>query len=257
MSNSTTRFSDRVGDYVKYRPHYPETVIEYLRATYSITPHWTIADIGSGTGISSELFLRNGNRVYGVEPNRDMREKAEELLSGGYDGRFISIDGAAEATSLPDGSIQMVLAGQAFHWFDPIKSRVEFSRILRPDGVVVLIWNERLIASSFESGYEDLILRYASDYQTINHKNIPDERIAGFFHPAAFALAIFPNEQVFDFEGLKGRLLSSSYIPKEGSRYAEMMHGLRGLFDRHAEHGRVRVGYDTKVYSGVLKPSIT
>src|SRR5262249_43298352 len=149
MSDSTTRFSDRVEDYVKYRPHYPETVIEYLRSTYGLTSGWDIADIGSGTGISTELFLRNGNRVYGIEPNREMREKAEQLLAGyaerrgaeGADGaaaegvaaagaaagggNFISIDGTAEVTGLPDDSVDMIVAGQAFHWFDPKKSRVE------------------------------------------------------------------------------------------------------------------------------------
>ncbi|HEV9035002.1 MAG TPA: class I SAM-dependent methyltransferase [Puia sp.] len=282
MSDSTTRFSDRVEDYVKYRPHYPEAVVEYLRATYGLKPEWSIADIGSGTGISTELFLRNGNRVYGIEPNRGMREKGEQLLAGyarrrgeggrGAEGRgsggrgaedafqgegggnFISIEGTAEATGLADGSVDMIVAGQAFHWFDPVQSRGEFARILRSGGVVVLIWNERLIVSPFEKEYEDLILRHASDYNAINHKNISDGQFREFFHPAAFALAIFPNEQLFDFEGLKGRLLSSSYIPKEGSRHVELMRGLRELFDRHAAGGRVRVGYDTKVYSGVLKP---
>jgi SAM-dependent methyltransferase len=256
MSNSTTRFSDRVEDYVKYRPHYPEAVIDHLRKKYSLTPEWDIADIGSGTGISAELFLRNGNRVYGVEPNRGMREKAEELL-GDAGGKFVSIDATAESTGLPECSIDLIVAGQAFHWFDPIKSRAEFTRILRSGGIVVLLWNERLIASPFEKEYEDLILRHASDYNAINHKNISDEQFKGFFHPAAFALGLFPNEQLFDFEGLKGRLLSSSYIPKEGPRHMELMHALRDLFDRHAAGGRVRVGYDTKVYSAVLKPSST
>lgn len=256
MSSSTTRFSDRVEDYVKYRPHYPEAVIDYLRKKYSLTPDWDIADIGSGTGISTELFLRNGNRVYGVEPNREMREKAEQLL-GDAGGKFASIAGTAEATGLPDSSVNMVVAGQAFHWFDPARSRAEFTRILRPGGIVVLFWNERLIASPFEKEYEDLILRHASDYNAINHKNISDEQFREFFHPAAYALAIFPNEQLFDFAGLKGRLLSSSYIPKEGPRHMELIHGLRELFDRHSADGRVRVGYDTKVYSAVFKPPST
>lgn len=248
MSNSTTRFSDRVEDYVKYRPHYPEAVVSYLRETYSFSLSWDVADIGSGTGISAELFLRNGNRVYGVEPNREMREKAEELLAG---KEFISTGGTAEATGLAGSSVDLIVAGQAFHWFDPVRSRVEFVRILRPGGVVVLIWNERLAETAFEREYEELILQYGSDYKTINHKNISDEQVGRFFDPAGWALAVFPNEQLFDFEGLRGRLLSSSYIPKEGN--AEMLAALRELFDRHAAGGRVRVGYDTKVYSGVLK----
>jgi SAM-dependent methyltransferase len=250
---STERFSDRVEDYVKYRPHYPAGVLSFLSSVYSFGASWVVADIGSGTGISTEPFLRNGNKVYAVEPNADMRGKAEELLSG-YGGRFVSLDGTAEATGLPEASVELLAAGQAFHWFDPVRSRVEFVRVLKPGGVVALIWNERLMESPFEMEYEALILHYASDYKTINHKHIADLQIADFFAPAAFRLDQFPNEQLFDYAGLKGRLLSSSYIPKEGPGFAAMIEDLERLFDKHRSGGRVRVGYDTKLYSGVLKP---
>jgi len=265
MSNSTSRFSDRVEDYVKYRPHYPEAILSYLQERYTFGPGWVVADIGSGTGISTELFLRFGNKVFAVEPNREMRSKAEELLAR-YPG-FISVEGTAEATGLGDESVDLIVAGQAFHWFDPVKTRTEFVRIgrpgaaaragagevpVRPGAVVALIWNERLILSDFEREYEGLILQYSGDYKTINHKNITDERIGDFFHPQSYELRSFENEQVFDFDGLKGRLLSSSYIPKEGVRYSEMIAALKALFDRHAANGRVRVGYETKVYTGML-----
>jgi SAM-dependent methyltransferase len=249
---STERFSDRVEDYVKYRPHYPATVIARLKDLYGFSASWVVADIGSGTGISTEPFLAAGNRVYAVEPNDDMRYKAEELL--GEDERFVSVDGTAEATGLAEASVELLVAGQAFHWFDAVRSRVEFVRVLKPGGVVALIWNERLIESPFEAAYEALILHYASDYKTINHKNIADLQIADFFAPAAFRLDQFANEQLFDFEGLKGRLLSSSYIPKEGAAFSAMIADLERLFENHQSGGRVRVGYDTKVYSGVLKP---
>jgi SAM-dependent methyltransferase len=189
--------------------------------------------------------------VYAVEPNLEMRAKAEELLSG-YPG-FVSVDGTAEATGLPDSSVDLILAGQAFHWFDPVATRREFVRIARPGAVVALIWNERLILSDFEKEYEELILEYAGDYKTINHKNITDDRIGAFFHPASFVLAIFENEQRFDFEGLKGRLLSSSYIPKEGLKHDGLMKALAALFDRYQSGGRVRIGYETKLYTGVIK----
>jgi SAM-dependent methyltransferase len=253
-SNSTTRFSDRVEDYVKYRPHYPEAVVSFLKSVYSFDPSWVLADVGSGTGISTEMFLKQGNRVYAVEPNEPMRSKAEQLLAG-YPN-FISIDGTAEATKLADASVDMVVAGQAFHWFDPAKSRAEFIRILRVSGhggVVVLMWNERLMTSPFEREYEELILRYSGDYTTINHKNVDRGRIGEFFYPAAFRLDQFPNEQLFDFAGLKGRLLSSSYIPREGPVADEMLAGLEALFARHSSNGIVRVRYDTNVYTGVLK----
>ena len=253
MSNSTTRFSDRVEDYVKYRPHYPAAVIAYLQETYSFLPDWVVADIGSGTGISTELFLDFGNRVYAVEPNAEMRSKAEELLSA--EVGFASIDGTAETTGLPDSSVDLIVAGQAFHWFDPAATRREFVRIARPGAVVALIWNERLMLSDFEQEYEALILEYAGDYKTINHKNITDQQFAAFFHPQAFVLAVFDNEQVFDFDGLKGRLLSSSYIPKQGEGHDAMMKALTALFERHQTGGRVRVGYETKLYTGVIKKS--
>lgn len=249
-SNSVTRFSDRVEDYVKYRPHYPPAILSYLQDRYSFHSDWVVTDIGSGTGISTELFLRNGNTVYAVEPNREMRVKAEELL-GRYEG-FISRDGTAEATGLQDATADLIVAGQAFHWFDAARTRPEFVRIGKPDAVVALIWNERLMRSDFERNYEELILRYAGDYTTINHKNVTEAQIGAFFQPRPFVLQSFGNEQHFDFDGLRGRLLSSSYIPKEGPRYAEMIVALRALFDRFQSAGRVRVGYETKLYTGTL-----
>jgi SAM-dependent methyltransferase len=186
-----------------------------------------------------------------VEPNSEMRAKAEELLSG-YPG-FVSIVGTAEETGLPDASVDLIVAGQAFHWFEAVVTRREFVRIARPGAVVALIWNERLILSAFEQEYEALILEFAGDYKTINHKNITDDRIGMFFHPQTFVLTVFDNEQLFDFEGLKGRLLSSSYIPKDGPVHDAMMKALVALFERHRSGGRVRVGYETKVYTGVIR----
>ncbi len=274
--DSTKRFSDRVEDYVKYRPGYPDAVV----STLGVEPWMVVADIGSGTGISTEPFLRRGNTVYAVEPNADMRAKAEELL-GGYAG-FVSVGGKAEATGLADGSVDLIVAGQAFHWFDPVGTRAEWVRIARKglgvgSGVgagtrggagvragegtrvgggggarAALIWNERLMVMPFEAEYEELILTYAGDYKTINHKNITGEQVGRFFAPEDYVLYQFENGQDLDFEGLKGRLLSSSYIPKEGARYEEMMRALVELFGRYAQGGMVRVRYDTKMYVGKI-----
>jgi SAM-dependent methyltransferase len=243
--DSTKRFSDRVEDYVKYRPHYPKVILSLLE------PFGPVADIGSGTGILTELFLEAGGPVYAVEPNAEMRSKAGELLA--EHANFVSVDGTAEATGLPDKSIDLVVAGQAFHWFDPVKTRQEFVRILQPGGRVALIWNERMMETPFEKDYEALILHYAGDYKTINHKNIADLQIGNFFHPKPFILHQFDNWQDFDLSGLQGRLLSSSYIPKEGARHDEMIKALKLLFEQYAFDGKVRVRYDTKVYYGVLK----
>lgn len=249
--NNTTRFSNRVEDYVKYRPGYPTEIISYLQEEYGLTPDKTIADVGAGTGISAELFLKAGYDVTGVEPNKEMRDKSVELL-GGYSS-FRAVNGTAEQTTLGDNSVDAIIAGQAFHWFDEEKSKAKFKRILRPGGNVVLIWNERKITSPFELEYEALILKHARDYRKVDHRNIDVKHIARFFQPAPFQLRVFQNEQVFDFDGLLGRLLSSSYMPGRGENgHKEMTDDLQKLFDRYEDNGVIIIGYDTKVYAGRL-----
>jgi len=247
--NNTKRFSNRVADYVAYRPGYPQEIIGFLENEYDLKKGDLIADIGSGTGISSELFLKRGYRVTGLEPNREMRGKSVELLGG--DPGFTAVDGTAENTGLPADSVDAIIAGQAFHWFDRDRARREFTRILKPGGIVVLIWNERLTASEFEKEYDELIIRHATDYVKVDHRNIDLEKIKVFFDPAAVELKIFPNYQDFDFHGLEGRLLSSSYMPaKDEPGYEAMSADLRTLFDRYQENGVIRINYDTKVFAG-------
>lgn len=251
MSNSVERFTNRVADYAKYRPRYPREIVGFLRSEWGLTPDWTIADIGSGTGISSKLFLKNGNTVTGVEPNDAMRATAEEYLDDFQ--CFTSIDGNAEATTLNDNSVEMVLAGQAFHWFDQEACKVEFKRILKPNGIVVLMWNERqLDTTDYLREYEQMLMKYATDYTKVRHDNFDDALLAGFFgYPPA--KAVFPNVQNFDLDGAKGRLMSSSYVPAKGEpRFDEMIGELADLFAKHSQNGRIDVLYDTKVYVGRL-----
>jgi SAM-dependent methyltransferase len=248
---STERFSSRVENYVKYRPSYPQAVIEILREECGLTPEWRVADIGSGTGISTELFLANGNPTYGVEPNGPMREAAESLLKG-YP-HFTSIDGTAEETTLPDSCVELVVAGQAFHWFDRNNSRREFARILRPGGWVALMWNERRMGVPFLDEYHQMLKDHSPDYEMVNHLNIDAETIGGFFSPGVFRVRTAEYEQVFDYEGLKGRLLSSSYAPEPGQPGHEpMIAELKRIFDEYQSDGRVRFEYETKVYLGQL-----
>lgn len=250
-SDSKSRFSNRVEDYVRYRPGYPAEILSLLRKECGLTSESVIADIGSGTGISTDLFLKNGNHVFAVEPNREMREAAERLLTGSQ--CFTSVNGTAEATSLPDQSMDFVVAGQAFHWFDPERSRTEFKRILRAPGWVVLIWNDRRTDSTpFLVGYEQLLQDFATDYQQVDHKRINADVLRNFFHTEPH-LASFPNFQHFDFTGLKGRLLSSSYAPAVGQpNHQEMLESLKRLFETSQENGRVTFEYDTKVFYGKL-----
>jgi ubiquinone/menaquinone biosynthesis C-methylase UbiE len=210
-----------------------------------------IADVGSGTGKLTEMFLTNGKAVFGIEPNREMREAGERLLAG-FAG-FTSVAATAEKTTLPDASVDFITAGQAFHWFNRKRCRAEFARILKPGGWVVLIWNDRQTSStSFLTEYEQLLKTYATDYSMVDHKQIDDEVVAEFFGYAPHKKS-FPNVQEFDFDGLKGRLLSSSYAPEEGQpKFAEMIADLEKLFARRQEGGSVRFVYDTVVYYGKL-----
>lgn len=250
-SDSTTRFSNRVEDYVKYRPHYPPAIMDYLQQEYNLSAGQQVADIGAGTGISAELFLETGYRVVAVEPNKDMREKSVVLLKG-YPG-FQAVDGTAEHSGLEDASVDVIVAGQAFHWFDVSKTKNEFTRILKSNGLVVLLWNEREIISVFEKAYDQLILQYARDYVQVQHRNIDVQHIEAFFNPQPCTLKIFPNYQLFDFDGLKGRLLSSSYMPLPGDQQYEGMIGdLQQLFEQYQEQGNIRMNYSTRVYAGRL-----
>ena len=248
-TNSTARFSDRVRNYVLYRPGYPPAVLDVLRAEAGLAPGQEIADVGSGTGISARLFLDAGHPVHAVEPNAEMRAAAEGLL--GADPRFHSVAGTAEATTLPDASVDLVVAAQAFHWFDPAAVRRDWRRILRPGGWMVLLWNARKTDTTpFLRDYEALLHAHGTDYAAVNHENVTAESI-GAVLGEGFGRRDVPNEQVFDLEGLTGRLLSSSYAPAEGHPgHAPMMQALERLFRTHAQDGRVRFEYDTQIYWG-------
>jgi SAM-dependent methyltransferase len=250
--DSTTRFSSRVENYVKYRPGYPKAIVEFLRAECGLTPASLIADIGSGTGKLTELFLQNGNPVIGIEPNREMREAAERLLKD-YP-RFESVSATAEATTLGKHSLDFIVAGQAFHWFKREPTRQEFLRILKPGGWVALIWNDRKTdASPFLTAYEELLVTYAIEYRAVNHKNLDPTTIGSFFGPAGFMRATFPNAQTFDLAGLEGRLLSSSYAPESGHpKHLPMREALRVLFNEHQSNGQVVLECDTALYYGQL-----
>lgn len=252
MQDSKKRFSNRVEDYVKYRPGYPPSIIYFLQEEYKLNTEKKIADVGAGTGISTELFFKAGYNVIAIEPNEEMREKAMELL-GMYKGVKV-MNGAAEQTGLEHESVDAIVCGQAFHWFDMAKTKEEFKRILKPKGLVILIWNERRTATIFGKEYDALIVKHARDYVKVDHRNIDMEHIAAFYSPQECELKVFENKQVFNYEGLEGRLLSSSYMPqREDEGYDAMAKDLKALFERYESDGRVAIYYDTKVYVGRLK----
>jgi ubiquinone/menaquinone biosynthesis C-methylase UbiE len=241
------RFSNRVENYVKYRPTYPPEVLDLFRDAMNLQNDSIVADIGSGTGISAKLFLENGNTVFGIEPNEAMRGAAENFLQDFPN--FQSVNGTAETTNLENKSVDFIVAAQSFHWFKKTETRKEFKRILKDNGFVVLIWNERQLDSTdFLRGYEQLLIEFGTDYARVRHENITKETLQDFFK-TDFEQKTFPNVQTVDFGGLKGRMLSSSYIPTaENPRFPEMLEKLETLFAEHHQNGRIDILYDTKVF---------
>lgn len=252
--DSRRRFSDRVEAYVRSRPTYPSGVIRVLTERLGLGPDWVVADLGSGTGISSKLFVDNGNTIIAVEPNAEMRHAAERVL--GVSPRFRSVDGSAEDTGLEGGSVDLVVAAQAFHWFDPKATRRECVRILRKPRRAALFWNTRLTeASDFARGYERLLERFGTDYVQVRDHRAPEAGLENFFDDSPEEVRM-PNAQLFDFDGLRERLLSSSYAPSPGHPDHEpMIRELRRLFEEHRWGGFVRFDYDTQLFFGDLERS--
>lgn len=248
--NNGERFTNRVDSYLKYRPSYPQEAIDYLYDYIGLRQNSKIADIGSGTGSLSKLLLERGSEVIAVEPNQAMREAAEQRLSS-HPG-FQSRSGSAEATGLPDYSVEFIVCAQAFHWFDRAAAQTEFRRILQPGGKVILLWNSRLThGTSFREEYDQLLRTYGTDYEQVNHKNISPAMLRSFFKENTMHKNQFEMTQEFDFEGLSGRLLSSSYCPVPGHpNYNPMMAELQNIFDRHNQDGTVPFEYETEIYWG-------
>jgi SAM-dependent methyltransferase len=251
-TNATSRFSDRVENYIRYRPGYPAEALDVLKKECGLTPSHVIADVASGTGIWTRMLLQNGNRVFGVEPNEDMRHAGERLLA--EFPKFTSVAGSAEVTALEDQSANFVTSAQAAHWFDRVAARREFVRILQPHGWLVLLWNEREVDTTpVLRDYEQLLLTYGTDYEDVRHERTTDS-VNEYFDPAPYRQRVFANQQQFDYAGLEGRLLSSSYAPGPGHpKHEPMLRELRRIFDSHAVGGRVSFEYTTRVYFGRLQ----
>jgi SAM-dependent methyltransferase len=242
--NSTKRFSDRVENYAKFRPNYPDALIRFVQERLPVPA--VIADIGSGTGILSDQLLGAGYTVFGVEPNEPMRLEAERLLSG--QPSFHSVSGTAEATTLGRASVDAVTCAQSFHWFDSIRSRQEFARILREPKLVLLIWNER-ISEDLMGEYDRILLESAPEYRVVGRRNVTDADIADFAAPDPVELFCFPHAQRLDRDGFLGRVLSSSYVPNVGQPGHEpVMNKMKAFFDRHSQSGWIDVPYQTRVY---------
>jgi SAM-dependent methyltransferase len=255
----TRRFTDRVDDYLRHRPRYPAATLDFLRAELGLRPPHVIADIGSGTGFLAEVFLDAGHRVYGVEPNDEMRLAGERHLAR-YPN-FTSVAARSEATTLPAATADFVTAGQAFHWFDPAPTKREFLRILKPGGWVVLARNElKCDGDAFLEKYRALARRSRHDRALAEHPAVSafhDPVLAEFFSPAPFRKSIATvHAHDLDYDQALGRLQSFSSIPLPGDpSHAAMAAELRRLFDQHQRGGRVRFPYDVELVYG--QPGVT
>ncbi len=253
MINPTTRFSNTVKNYIRFRPGYPPEFLIFMKNELALDPNSIIADIGSGTGKLSRLFLENGNSLYGIEPNTEMRSAAEDLFDNYLN--FHSLEGTAEAISLESHSIDFITAAQAFHWFDVDKTKKEFKRILKPNGYVLLIWNKRLDnKSAFMKDYNAFLENYSTDLQSINLRRVANETgMNQFFGEGKFQMKRFEHFQQFDFSGVKGRYLSCSYAyQKEHPDYEKAMKQLNIIFDQHEQNGKLKMWYEMVVYFGRL-----
>lgn len=241
------RFTERVENYVRFRPGYPAVIVQHLRSLLPASGP-LVADVGAGTGIFTRILLEHGCIVHAVEPNRAMRLEAEQslkLLPG-----FFAVDGDAVSTTLADNSVDAVTAAQAFHWFASHETVSEFDRILRPEGVVLLTWNDRRTDTDrFHREYEELLVRYCCDYSTVTQTNISDDTVAALFEGWECSTKRVNNRQDLDLSSLKGRLESSSYCPEPADpNYRTVMEKLGQLFAREQSGGVVGMEYVCRAY---------
>jgi SAM-dependent methyltransferase len=245
------RFSTRVDNYVRYRPSYPDSVLQLLGRVAGLGSGTPVADVGSGTGIFARLLLEAGARVLAVEPNDAMRAAAEVWL-GGNPG-FVSVKGSAEATGLAEGSVSLVTCAQAFHWFDTAGTRREFMRILGPAGWCALVWNIPTgLGAGFGAGFEGIKERFGTDYQRVRQETMGVVgQLDGFYGNRLWERHTYPYSQELDHDALKGRMESSSFMPAKGHpNHLPMLEALRQVFDRFQSGGRVLMEYETRVFLG-------
>jgi SAM-dependent methyltransferase len=255
VTDPRERFSDRVEDYVRYRPGYPRAWLDWVAGETGLEPGRVVIDLGAGTGILSSLLLASGATVIGVEPNGPMRAAAERLLAA--EERFACMNGSAEATGLAAESADLATAGQAFHWFDVGRTRTELLRVLRPPGWVALVWNMRT-STPFNDAYEAMLEEFAPEYPAVRARDrVLDESLSLLFASKQPMVAHFPNAQRLDEAALRGRLLSSSYVPKPGHpAHDRLIVRAHAVFAEHSRGGLVELAYDTVSYVGQLWPGI-
>lgn len=250
MKDNTKRFSDRVDNYQRFRPSYTDETIEFIFSNFGLSKQSVLADIGSGTGIFTEKIVPKCKKVYAIEPNTEMRIAAEKRLS--INRSFQSINGTSENTTLDNESIDAITVAQAFHWFNIEDTKKEFKRILKKDAFVFLIWNNRVTNTSFLKEYEEILVSKIPEYTEVNHNNITEDIIKTFLI-RDYSKVIFRNNQIFNLEGVLGRLSSSSYTPKQDTKEYEIIkEAIINAFNQYSTDGVISFNYNTEIYSGKI-----
>lgn len=249
--DNTRRFETKAALYQQFRPAYPEAYFDYLLSKTQLMPEDAVADIGSGTGIFSRQLLERGLSVYAVEPNSNMRSKAEQQL--GANPRFFSVPGSAEHTLLADSSVALVTAAQAFHWFDQKKFGAECRRILKPGGKVALVWNIRSPDSPVTQKCQEAFRRFCENFSGFTGSIMQNlDQVASFFCGACPSYRTWANDLHYDWDAFLGRMLSSSYAPqKESPAYAPLVAALRQIFQEESENGILRFPMQTISFLGM------
>jgi SAM-dependent methyltransferase len=245
------RYSGKVESYARYRPSYPAAALDVLERECRLGCGARLADVGSGTGVFTQLLLDRGHHVFAVEINPEMRAAAEARL--GSDSRLHSVAGCAEATTLPDGSVDAIVAAQAFHWFDPVRVVPEFERILRPGGgAIALIWNNRRIdADRFHAELEQAIVDGCPDYTRFQLAEVEFSvaRLAQMFPGRRVVEHEFDSVHPLGLDGLHGLISSVSYCPPPGTaEHERLMVALQRLFERHHDRAVVSIRYRVQLF---------
>ena len=239
--NPLNRFSDRVEDYVKYRPSYPTAAIDKILENFTLPI--TAADIGAGTGISSRLLADRKVKVIAIEPNPEMRNAGIKEATPLVEWK----DGTAENTNLSEASVDLVTCFQSFHWFTPEPTLMEFQRILKPEGKLAVVFNNRDKKDEFTAEYSRIV-REASKSHPAEAKIKSTEPLTKTTVFKNFQEYNFIYQQELDFTGLIGRAMSVSYLPKSGENYDKLIADFEKLYQRFKnDSGFVYMTYFTSV----------
>lgn len=248
--DNTTKFSDKVEVYRQYRPSYPDAFVHYLFDEVGISQDACVADIGAGTGILTEILSEHVKTVYAIEPDRNMRIACMDTC--GRSCAFVALEGRAESTGLPDQCLDFITVAQAFHWFEPHRTQLEFSRVLKPDGMVILVWNSRVPDAPLTIAWDAVCRKHCPNFTGFSNDSVMSEsQVHDFFRDGICETRQYPNNRLLDLASFLGTALSASYAPVFGQpAYDSFVTALTQLFWEHATGEKILVPMYTHSYVG-------